>query len=100
KTVSNQIKTVSNGGGSSPRSAAISAVINYRPSEPPMNFIETPTQKLFNANVFTPHVMRQRLPKHVYKSVMKTVGTGSKLDPAVADVVATAMKEWALEKGA
>lgn len=65
-----------------------------------MNFIDTPTQKLFNANVFTPHVMRQRLPKLIYKSVMKTIRTGSKLDPTVADVVATAMKEWALEKGA
>ena len=55
---------------------------------------------MFNANVFTPHVMRQRLPKVIYKSVMKTIRTGSKLDPTVADVVATAMKEWALEKGA
>ena len=65
-----------------------------------MNFIDTPTHKLFNANVFTPQVMRKRLPKLIYKSVMKTITTGSKLDPTVAEVVATAMKEWALEKGA
>ncbi len=65
-----------------------------------MNFIDTPTQKLFNANVFTPQVMQRRLPKNVYKSVLKTIKTGSKLDPTVADVVATAMKDWALEKGA
>jgi glutamine synthetase len=65
-----------------------------------MNFIDTPTQKLFNANVFTVQVMKRRLPKHLYKSVMKTVQAGKKLDPAVADVVATAMKDWAIEKGA
>lgn len=65
-----------------------------------MNFIDTPTQKLFNANVFTLQVMKRRLPKHLYKSVMKTVQAGKKLDPAVADVVATAMKDWAIEKGA
>lgn len=65
-----------------------------------MNFIDTPTQSLFNANVFTPQVMKRRLPKHIYKSVMKTIETGKKLDPTVADVVATAMKDWALEKGA
>ena len=65
-----------------------------------MNFIDTPTQKLFNANVFTPAVMKRRLPKRFYKSVMKTIQAGKKLDPGVADVVATAMKDWAIEKGA
>ncbi len=65
-----------------------------------MNFIDTPTQELFNANVFTLQVMKRRLPKHLYKSVMKTVQAGKKLDPAIADVVATAMKDWAIEKGA
>ncbi|BAX97628.1 glutamine synthetase [Mycobacteroides stephanolepidis] len=44
--------------------------------------------------------MQQRLPKSVYKSVTATIEQGAKLDPAVADAVASAMKDWALEKGA
>ena len=80
--------------------AAIAAVTNYKPSAPPMNFIETPAQELFAANVFSKAVMKQRLPKAVFKSVMKTIDAGAKLDPSVADVVASAMKDWAIEKGA
>lgn len=99
-TVSNQTTNVTSSGGCSPRSAAVSAVVNYKPSGPPMNFIDTPTQALFNANVFTTQVMKRRLPKHIYKLVMKTIETGKKLDPTVADVIATAMKDWAIEKGA
>ena len=44
--------------------------------------------------------MRLRLPKSVYKSVVATIEKGAKLDPAVADAVASAMKDWALSKGA
>ena len=80
--------------------AAISAVTNYKPSAPPMNFIETPAQELFAANVFSKAVMKQRLPKAVFKSVMQTIDAGAKLDSSVADVVAAAMKDWAIEKGA
>ena len=44
--------------------------------------------------------MKERLPKPVYKSLMKTIEAGRKLDPSIADVVAAAMKDWAIEKGA
>src|SRR5687768_4993882 len=44
--------------------------------------------------------MAKRLPKPVFKSLKKTIESGAKLDPTIADVVATAMKEWAVEKGA
>jgi glutamine synthetase len=44
--------------------------------------------------------MQARLPKAVYKSIVATIDKGVKLDPAVADSVAAAMKDWALEKGA
>lgn len=84
----------------SARMAAISAVTNYRPSSPPMNFIDTPSQDLFASNVFNKAVMKKRLPKAVFKSVLKTIETGMKLDPAVADIVASAMKDWAISKGA
>ena len=44
--------------------------------------------------------MRQRLPKEVYRSLLRTIDHGEPLDPAVADVVAASMKDWAIEKGA
>ena len=84
----------------SARMAAIAAVTNYKPSGPPMNFLDTPAQQLFAANVFSKAVMRERLPKRVYKAVAQTIETGSKLDPSIADMVALAMKDWAIEKGA
>ena len=51
-------------------------------------------------NVFSKTVMQKRLPKSVYKSVIATIEHGAMLDPDVADAVASAMKDWALEKGA
>ena len=86
--------------GGSVRMAAISAVTNYQPISPPFNFTQTPAQELFGANVFGKAQMKARLPKPVYKSLIKTIEAGEKLDPAIADVVAAAMKDWAIEKGA
>ncbi|MFN0056347.1 MAG: glutamine synthetase III [Planctomycetales bacterium] len=80
--------------------AAISAVTNWHPTSPPLNFVKTPAKELFCANVFSRSVMQERLPKPIFKSVIKTIETGAKLDPAVADVVAAAMKDWAIDKGA
>ena len=54
----------------------------------------------FGCMVFNDDVMRERLPKEVYKSLTKTMATGRTIDPSIADVVANAMKDWAVEKGA
>lgn len=56
--------------------------------------------KLFGSNVFNDAVMRERLPKATYKALRKTIDEGLELDPNVAEIVASAMKDWALEKGA
>src|SRR6202451_2795076 len=56
--------------------------------------------QVFGANVFSPTVQRHRLPKHVYKALHRTLARGDALDTSLADAVAIAMKEWALEKGA
>ncbi len=56
--------------------------------------------EIFGANVFNDSVMRERLPKGVYKSIKKTIEGQQDLDPALADVIANAIKDWALEKGA
>ncbi|MHB8124811.1 MAG: glutamine synthetase III family protein [Desulfitobacteriaceae bacterium] len=55
---------------------------------------------IFGSNVFNDSVMRERLPKNSYKILRKTIDQGLPLDPTVAEVVANAMKDWALEKGA
>ena len=56
--------------------------------------------EIFGAMVFNDDVMRERLPKEVYKSLTKSVAIGRTIDPSIADVVANAMKDWAVEKGA
>jgi glutamine synthetase len=56
--------------------------------------------EMFGQNVFNQSVMRERLPKAVFKTLKKTIDEGLPLDPSIADVVATAMKEWAVENGA
>lgn len=86
--------------GASARLAAIAAVTSYKPITPPLNFAETPAQELFASNVFGKTVMKDRLPKPVYKSLLKTIESGERLDSSVADVVASTMKDWAIEKGA
>jgi glutamine synthetase len=54
----------------------------------------------FGANVFSPAVQKERLPKDVFSKLQKTLDSGEALDTSLADAVAEAMKEWALEKGA
>ena len=55
---------------------------------------------IFGENVFNETVMKARLPKETYKQLMKTIEGGEKLDSSVATVVANAMKDWAIQKGA
>jgi len=56
--------------------------------------------ELFGSMVFNEEVMRQRLPREVFSSLKKTMEEGKEIDPSIADVVANAMKDWAIEKGA
>ena len=54
----------------------------------------------FGEMVFNDHVMRERLPKEIYRSLTETISEGKDLDITLANAVAHAMKEWAIEKGA
>jgi len=72
--------------------ASVPPAISFDPAEAP--------GEVFGANVFTLAEMRLRLPKSVYKSVVATIEKGAKLDSAVADAVASVMKDWALSRGA
>ena len=56
--------------------------------------------EVFGSNVFNDKVMKERLPKPIYKALRETIEKDIQLRPDVADVVANAMKDWALEKGA
>ena len=56
--------------------------------------------KIFGEDVFNDTVMKERLPKKVYEELRKTIDEGAELSSAVADSVANAMKDWAIEKGA
>lgn len=59
-----------------------------------------PDNQVFGSNVFSPAEQRKRLPKAVYKQLQSTLERGEALDSSLADAVALAMKEWALERGA
>ena len=72
--------------------ANVSPPITFDPGEEP--------GEIFGTNVFSLTVMQKRLPKAVYKSVLSTIEKSTPLDPEVADAIASAMKDWALEKGA
>ena len=73
----------------SPNGGALGAVDLTEPANYP-----------FGANVFSAAVQRTRLPKDTFKRLQRTLEQGEPLDPSLADAVASAMKEWALEKGA
>ena len=61
---------------------------------------ETRIETIFGADTFSRQVMQKRLPKAVFKSLLRTIDHGEPLDPKVADIVAASMKDWAVERGA
>ena len=80
--------------------ARIQAVQNITNRQPTATTFPEPLSTLWASDVFTLAKMKESLPKEIFKSVKKTVETGAELDISVADVVAAAMKDWALSKGA
>ncbi len=80
--------------------ARIQAVQNITNRQPMPVSKPDSLANLWASDVFTLSKMKESLPKEVFKSVKKTIETGEALDVSVADVVALAMKDWALSKGA
>lgn len=62
--------------------------------------MESNVSKIFGSMVFDDRAMRARLPKDIYKQYKKTIEQGKSLNPVCANTIATAMKDWAIEKGA
>jgi len=86
--------------GTTARFQAVSAVCNYKSTSKPLNFKETPSGSLFGCNVFGLAEMEARLPKEVFKKLERTIETGEQLDATHADIVASVIRDWAIEKGA
>ena len=81
-----------------PRVAAINAIASRPAGEyPPTN---VPGTEIYGEDVFNVNSMRDALPKSVYKKLIATVQSGEPLDPAIADDVATAIRQWAISRGA
>jgi glutamine synthetase len=69
-------------------------------SRPDLNLHNLNVPGLFASNVFSEKIMKERLPKETYKALRQTIEMGVALKPEIAAVVANAMKDWAIEKGA
>ncbi|MCE9561200.1 MAG: glutamine synthetase III [Planctomycetes bacterium] len=82
------------------RQKAIEAIANTEYDLNQIDFRATSLKDLFGSLVFSEEVQKARLPKPVFKALQKTIKQGVVLDPTIADAVASAMKDWALEHGA
>ncbi|MBI2810700.1 MAG: glutamine synthetase III [Candidatus Melainabacteria bacterium] len=91
-----------NGGGnthSSSRRAAIQAIQSREPVNASVDYTRNTVSEIYGSNVFNRHIMRTMLPKQVYKAVLRCLDHGERLDANHADIVANAMKDWAISKG-
>src|SRR5690606_33907897 len=71
-----------------------------RAQMPPSAAVGSSFTEMFGSKVFNDGVQRRRLPRHVYNKLRRTIDAGDALDPEIADAVADAMKDWAVEHGA
>ncbi len=85
-----------------PANRALAANLEYEIMSEAMSNSNSvpPLTEIYGSNVFSEAVMRERLPKNVFKAIKKTIDEGTELDSTIAEVVANAMKDWAIEKGA
>ncbi|HEY9678602.1 MAG TPA: glutamine synthetase III [Drouetiella sp.] len=83
----------------SSRRAAVQAIQNREPVAASVDYTRSSVSEIYGANVFNRQVMRTMLPKGVYKAVLRCLDQGERLDANHADIVANAMKDWAISKG-
>src|ERR1043165_5311624 len=82
------------------RYEAIKTIATTRHKLDHLDFQAIHAKDVFGSLVFNEEVQKQRLPKPIFKALQKTTKLGAELDPNIADAVASAMKDWALEHGA
>lgn len=86
--------------GHNARTNAIQLISQYKVATNNKDSMDQQPSEFFGQNVFNDQVMRGRLPKVAYESLRKTIEQGVQLDASLADLVAVAMKNWAIEHGA
>lgn len=86
--------------GANLRADALKAVQSRTPVQTGIDYTETSVSDIFAQNVFNRATMRAVLPKNVYKAVIRCLDHGEQLDASMADIVANAMKDWAISRGA
>ncbi|MBS3821685.1 MAG: glutamine synthetase III, partial [Phycisphaerae bacterium] len=82
------------------RHEAIQAISATQPVGGRVCYTDESIREIYCEHVFNDTVQRQRLPKTIYKALQKTITIGAELDADIADAVATAMRDWAIEHGA
>src|ERR1700733_577069 len=87
-------------GHANARQLAIASVTAWKSDGSRVSHHEDGIGADFGANVFSDKAMRERLPDKVYKALRETIKKGAPLDSTIADAVAEAMRDWAIEKGA
>ena len=80
--------------------AATHAATEWHAYKPANGSDKQSLESIYGVDVFDMRAMRQRLPRQTFKALMRTIEDGETLDHAVADVVASVMKDWAIERGA
>ncbi len=85
---------------STKRHGAVQAISDTQPVGGKVNYRGSHVREVYAEHVFSESVQRQRLPKDVFKKLQKTIKAGDELDPTIADSVALAMRDWAIEHGA
>ena len=78
-----------------PRRNVIAAIGEARPVGGKVDYTAKDIREVYCEHVFNDPVQRQRLPKAIYQALQKTIRAGHELDPAIADPVALAMRDWA-----
>ncbi|MCC7044120.1 MAG: glutamine synthetase III [Acidobacteria bacterium] len=86
--------------GSSPLQSATRSVIDWGINPPATLAPQPKATEIFGSLTFNDSVQRQRLPRETYKALRRTITQGAALDASAADIIATAMKDWAIEHGA
>jgi glutamine synthetase len=85
---------------STARQKAVEAIANTQYDLNQIDFRTTHIKELFGKLVFSEEVQKTKLPKPIFKALQRTIKQGVPLDPGIADAVASAMKDWAIEHGA
>lgn len=85
---------------STARQKAVEAIANTEYDLNQIDFRTTHLKDLFGELVFSEEVQKTKLPKPIFKALQRTIKQGVPLDPSIADAVASAMKDWAIEHGA